>query len=230
MHRLSILILALALVAYGTAHMPASVAAQDDPAATPSQESRVVSPDECQVEPRSNDEVFALLGLAEGAEPATPAPRTPVPAPPWTTADDATAAAAEATVREWLACVNADDNARIAALMTDAALSRFFAQRAGDTIEAEEIAQAQANFAGTPVPRAEEERARLLAVSDVSLLEDGRVAALALIGEPALPPSGRETLLLILAPTGDRLLIDDIVQFSVAPVSAGTPVTGTPQP
>lgn len=221
MRRFSILILALALVVLNMAHIPAGVTAQDDPSASPAAGlSRAVSPEECQVEPRSGEEVFALLGLEEAGQ-AEPAPRTPVPAPPWTSADDETVAAVEATAREWLACINADDNARIAALMTDAALTRFFATLGA--IDAEAVEQAQANFAGTPVPRAEEERARLLAVSDVSLLEDGRVAALALVGEPALPPSGQETLLLIFVPTGDRLLIDDVVQFSVAPAPAGTP-------
>jgi hypothetical protein len=227
MRRLSILILALALVALDLTSMPAGVAAQDNPQASPAaRQPRGVSPEECQVEPRSGDEVFALLGLGGEAGEASPAPRTPVPAPPWMTADEETAAAVEAAVREWLACINADDNARISALMTDAALTRFFATLG--TIE--EIEQAQANFAGTPVPRAEEERARLIGVSDISLLEDGRIAALALVGEPALPPGGQETLLLIFVSMGDRLLIDDIIQFSVAPVPAGTPVAGTPQP
>lgn len=221
MRRFSILILALALVVLDMAYMPAGVAAQDEPSASPTADSsRAVSPEECQIEPRSSEDVFALLGLEEAGE-ASPAPRTPVPAPPWTTADAETAAAVEATAREWLACINADDNPRIAALMTDAALTRFFATLGA--IDAEAVEQARANFAGTPTPRAEEDLARLLAVSDVSLLEDGRVAALALVGEPALPPSGRETLLLIFVPTGDRLLIDDVVQFSVAPAPAATP-------
>ena len=173
--------------------------------------------EDCQVEPRSSDEVFALLGLAEGAEEAAPAARTPVPAPPWTAADKETAAAAEATAHEWLACINADDNLRIAALMTDAALTRFFAgvQAAGA------IEEARANLAGTPVPRAEEERARLVTVSDVSRLDDGRIVALADIKEPALRPSGQETLLLIFTPVEDRMLIDDIIQFSVAPGRPG---------
>src|SRR5215207_9135244 len=171
---------------------------------------RVVSPEECQVAPRPADEVFALLGLAEGADATPAAERTPVAAPPWVAADPETAAAAEATTREWLACINADDNVRIAALMTDSAIVRFF----GGGLAADEAEEgARANLAGTPVPRAEDEDVRLVAVSDVSLLDDGRVAALALVDEPVLPPQGQETLLVIFAQDDDRLLIDDVVQF-----------------
>ena len=153
--------------------------------------------EDCQVEPRSSDELFALLGLAEGTEAATPAARTPVPAPPWIAADKETAAAAEATAHEWLACINADDNLRLAALMTDAALTRFFAgvQAAGA------IEEARAILAGTPQPRAEKERAQLVTVTDVSRLDDGRIVALAEIKEPALRPGGQETLLLIFTPS-----------------------------
>jgi len=223
MRRLSILISVLALAAFSVAFAPARVAAQATPDAG---KNRAVPAEECQVEPRSGDELFALLGLAEGAEAAPPAARTPVPAPPWVGADKESAAAAEATAREWLACINADDNLRIAALMTDAALTRFFAgvQAAGA------IEEARAALAGTPEPRAEEARAQLITVTDVSRLEDGRIVALAEIKEPAARPSGQETLLLVFTPVGERLLIDDVIQFSIAPRDAATPDAGTPQP
>ena len=125
-----------------------------------------------------------------------------MPAPPWTAADDEAAAAAEATAREWLACINADDNLRIAALMTDAALARFFA---GALVAEEQLEEAQARLTEEPAPRAEEERARLLSVSDVAVLEDGRIVALAVINEPALRPRGQETLLLVFDPIGRPL-------------------------
>jgi hypothetical protein len=83
-------------------------------------------------------------------------------------------------------------------------------------------------LAGTPTPRAEEDQARLVSVSDVAVLDDGRIVALAVINEPALRPRGQETLLLVFDPTGERYLIDDIVQFSIVPPRAGTPVAGTP--
>jgi hypothetical protein len=225
MRRLSISILVFTVVALNAALVPAGVAAQDESQATPAAGKdrlpRGVLAEECLVEPRSSDEVFTLLGLAEeAAGQAAPAPRTPVPAPPWTRADEETATATEATIREWLACINADDNLRIAALMSDAALTRFFASTLGS---AEAIEGARANLAGTPVPRAEEDLAQLVSVSDVSVLDDGRIAALAVIREPALRPGGQEALLLILTPVGDRLLIDDVVQFSVTPAPAGTP-------
>ena len=233
MRRLSILILVLAVVALNAAVLPAGVAAQDDqatPGARPARQARGVPAEECRVEPRSGDEVLALLGLAEAATQASPQPRTPVPAPPWTAADDETAAAVEMTAREWLACINADDNLRIAALMSDAALTRFFASALGAAAKAEVIEAARANLVGTPTARAEEEQVRLVSVNDVALLDDGRIAASVVINEPALRPRGQETLLLIFTPVEDRLLIDDIIQLSVVPPPAATPVAGTPQP
>ena len=229
MHRLSILVVVFALAVLGAGLTPSPVAAQEEPRATPAAggQGEAVLPEVCQVAPRPAEEVFALLGMAEG-DAATPAvDRTPVPAPPWVAADEETVAAATATTQEWLACINADDNFRIAALMTDAALARFF----GGGLAADEALEgARANLAGTPVPREEDAHVRLVAVTDVALVDDGRVAALVLINEPVLPPRGQETLLLLFAPGDDRLLIDDIVQFSVVPLAEGTPAAGTPQP
>jgi len=229
MRRWLIHVSVLALIGLGTGLISGPVVAQEDPMATPEvSEERVVPPDECQVEPRAADEVFALLGVTEGAAEETPdADRTPVPAPPWVAADPETATAVDDTTREWLACINADDNLRIAALMTDEAIVRFF----GGGLAADEAEEgARANLVGTPVPRTEDENVRLVAVTDISRLEDGRVAALALINEPVLPPRGQETLLLIFDEGADGLLIDDIVQFSVVPVMDGTPQAGTPEP
>ena len=216
----------LALVGLGTGRGAGPVAAQE--LATPEVgQERVVAPQECQVAPRPADEVFALLGLAEGAAATPAAARTPVAAPPWMAADPETAAAAEETTREWLACINADDNFRIAALMTDSAIVRFF----GGGLAPDEAAEgARTNLAGTPVPRTAEEQVRLVGVTDVSRLEDGRVAALALINEPVVPPRGQETLLLLFVEADSRLLIDDIIQFSVVPIAPATPAAATPQP
>ena len=228
MRRLLILVAIFTLAVLGAGLVSSRTAAQADPMASPAavdggSQYRGIPPEECQVPPRPSDEVFALLGMAEGSTDATPAARTPVPAPPWVAADEETEAAAKATIREWLACINADDNFRIAALMTDEALVRFFG---GGLVSDEAIEGARANLAGTPVPRTAEKQVRLVTVSDVSLLDDGRVAALALLNEPVLPPHGQETLLVILAQADDHLLIDDVVQFSVAPTTAATPQGG----
>jgi hypothetical protein len=67
-------------------------------------------------------------------------------------------------------------------------------------------------------------------VTDVARLDDGRIVALAEIKEPAMRPGGEEALLLVFTPVGERLLIDDIIQLSVAAARAATPVAGTPQP
>jgi hypothetical protein len=227
MRRLSLLAALIVLAATGAGLVAGGTDAQSDQAASPTTGnegigSRAVGAEECRVEPRSSEEVLALLGLGAepGGTPAVGADRTPVPAPPWPAAGGEVVEAATATIREWLACINADDNLRIAALMTDAAIVRFF----GGTLDPDEaIEGARTNLAGTPTPRAEGQHVRLEVVSDVSQLDDGRVAALVLINEPALPPHGQETLLVILAEGDGRWLIDDIVQFSVAPAQAGTP-------
>ena len=226
MRRLLILVAVFALVLLGASLVSSRAAAQADPMASPAavgegSQFRGVPPEECQIAPRPSEEVFTLLGMAEGTVGAPPATdRTPVPAPPWQAAGEETVEAARATIREWLACINADDNFRIAALMTDGAIVRFFG---GGLAADEAIEGARANLAGTPVPRTEEEHVRLVTVTDVSLLEDGRIAALALLNEPVLPPHGQETLLVIFAQVDDRLLIDDVVQFSVSPAVAATP-------
>ena len=69
-----------------------------------------------------------------------------------------------------------------------------------------------------------------MTVTDVARLDDGRIIALADIKEPALRPGGEQTLLLVFTPVGERLLIDDVIEFSVVPRHAGTPEAGTPQP
>src|SRR5215218_9626289 len=180
MRRLIILVAILTLAVLGAGLVSSRTAAQADPMASPAavdggSQFRGIPPEECQVPPRPSDEVFALLGMAEGSTDATPAARTPVPAPPWVAADEETEEAAKATIREWLACINADDNFRIAALMTDEELVRFF----GGGLVSTKRSRGRANLAGTPVPRTAEKQVRLVTVSDVSLLDDGRVAALA---------------------------------------------------
>ena len=69
-----------------------------------------------------------------------------------------------------------------------------------------------------PEPRDEAFLARLLAVTDVSMLPEGRVAAFVVISEPLLPPGGPETLLFIFANQDGQWLLDDLVDFTVTPV------------
>src|SRR5688500_15230517 len=180
MRRWLTLISVLSLVVLGTGLISGRVAAQEDPMATPGAEAaaaRVVPAEECQVEPRPAEEVFALLGLAEGADAATPAAdRTPVSAPPWVAADPETVDAATATIRDWLACINADDNFRSAALMTDPAIFRFVG---GGLAPDDAIEGPRGDVTGTPVPRREEELVRLLAVPADARRGDGHRPRLA---------------------------------------------------
>jgi hypothetical protein len=84
---------------------------------------------------------------------------------------------------------------------------------------------------GTTVPRDENAYIRLLAVTDVSILPDGRVAAFVINNEPLLPPRGPETLLFVYSQSEDGAwLIDDYYDFTIVnPAAAGTPTAdGTP--
>ena len=86
MRRLLILVAIFTLAVLDAGLVSSRTAAQADPMASPAavdggSQFRGIPPEECQVPPRPSDEVFAFLGMAEGSTDATPAVRTPVPAP-----------------------------------------------------------------------------------------------------------------------------------------------------
>ena len=227
MHRVWILVsvLATALLVAGPA------AAQDDEEefAPP----RVISPEECQVEPRPADEVYAVLGLeGDGSAATTPGPQQ-FPVPPWEPADADTTLLLIETARELLACLNGGDVLRAAALLTDSGAQRLFGVGAADAAAVEARREA---IAATPEPLRERARTRLVAITDAALLPDGRAAAFVVVNDPFNPPRGPQTLLFLFTQQDDRWLIDDFIGFTVArPEPAGTPgpseePVGTPTP
>ena len=134
--------LALALVLTIGAARPAL--AQSD-AASPTSETRRINPEECVSEPRPYDEIATTLELDGDGIPA-PA-RTQISPPLGELADAATASAIGDAARHVIACFNAGDIPRGAALMTDNGLQRVFW---GLTIDQENRDLAQVRIPGPP--------------------------------------------------------------------------------
>lgn len=184
-------------------HGSALAAFQD---ATPSASSVTIDPAECRVAPRPLADFESVIGTP-GAVSAilmgTPVATGEIPSG-GTPADPAVVDAVTATAREFLACANAGDMRRAAALLTDDAFRQFYGG-----IDQRDVAE----LAGIPTPLPMELRASSVAVEDVRVLEDGRVTAVTEIN------GGRNVLIFVA--TGDRYLLD---------ASAELPAAGTPTP
>ncbi len=197
-----------------------SVVAQDE---EQTGDPRVITPEECRVEPRPADEVVALIAPGEGGQAPTVQPRAPLSVPLGEPVGGGIADDVTATTRELLACLNAGDIARTAAVMTDNGFRRLYGtgQATADAV--------RERLAGTPTVLTEEQRTRLIAVTDVSRVVGGRVVAFVVINDPTDLPRGPETLLLTFDRPDDRWLVDDILAFSIEQQGpAGTPGAGTP--
>jgi hypothetical protein len=218
MRRTSLLsvIPAMALVVAGTV----SAAAQDDQ----DEANRVLSPELCQVEPRAEADLIALFGLeAASADEAPEILRAEISIPLGQPAPGEVIQGVTEAVRMFFACNNAGDVPRTTALLSESGILRFYGF--GPREEAVDQ-QFRSWAAGEATPREESEYIRLVAVTDVSLLPDGRVAAFIVNNEPLLPPRGPETLLFVFSQAEDgSWQIDDYYDFTViAPDSAeGTP-------
>jgi hypothetical protein len=182
---------------------------------------RTVSPEECVVEPRTAEEVLALVGLDAG----TPAPEPPpaaLTAPLGEPASGAVATELEGTARELVACLNAGDELRAAALFTDAGVRRFVLGE-----EDADPAALEAALAAAPEPLPEERRLRLLAVTDAAVRPDRRAAAFVVI-DPPTREAEPLTFFAAFAREGGRWRLEGLFGLSrLAP--AGTP-DATPAP
>ena len=188
---------------------PARALAQD---ATPAAGGEALDPAECRVEPRDADELIALWYDEAG----TPVAATPgagtldsVPVPLGEPADAETVAGATGAIREILACFNAGDFGRALALFSDD-LIRSFGPEPGETPE-----DVRGFLEAAPGPLPAGDRIRLLAITDVSVMEDGRVGALVVSDDPTVAPEGPETVLVIFVEEGGRWLVDEVVEFTV---------------
>ena len=189
---------------------PAAPAAAQvaSPAASPEPGSR---PGDCDVAPRPLPLFPPATPGTGGATPAPLATATPFALPAGPAADDATVAAVNAVVAEAVACRNAGDWPRAYALFSDAMLVRLFG--GPQTVNPE----TQAALAAPPQKVPRPERLKLLAVSDVRVAPDGRVAAV--VRTESI--DGTFDDLLFFVPGPDGLLVDEAVAI---PPPAATPV------
>jgi hypothetical protein len=212
---------ALALAPLAALLVTSPVLAQEStPEADDAENPRLVAPSECVAEPRAYDDIAAILELdGEGV----PAPAiTQITPPLGDNADVETSISIKEAARHVLACFNAGDIPRAAGLMTEDGVRRAYW---GLTIDAENRELARTRIAAAPEPRAEEALVRLITVTDVSLLPDGRIAAFVVLNEPLLPPAGPETLLFIFANQDGQWLVDDWIDFSIVPPDFGIEAT-----
>jgi hypothetical protein len=218
----ALVVVLLALAAVGPA---AALAQEGTPAAGLGE---AIDPEECQIEPRSADELIALWYPEDEAgtpvqsvpEPAADLFPTSVPAPIGAPADAETVAEVTAAVRETIACWNAGDILRATAFFSDE-IARYVGPPPGTPIE-----DARAFLNAPPEPRPVDERWRLIAVTDVSVMEDGRIGALYVSDDPQEPPEGAETEFVVVVEEGGRWVADAIAEFTVVQAGdEGTPVS-----
>ncbi len=181
---------------------------------------RLVLPEECVGEPRAFDDIAAILQLDGEGIPQPAA--TQITPPLGEIVDIDTDIAIKEAARAVLACFNAGDIPRAAALMTENGIMRSYW---GLTIDQENRELARTRISAEPTPRIPEALIRLMAVTDISTLPDGRIAAFVVINEPLLPPAGAETLLFIFANQDGQWKVDDYIDFSIIPPDYAPPAT-----
>src|SRR5919112_2003854 len=180
---------ALAIAPLAALLVTGPVRAQESTPKEGSENPRLVAPSECVAEPRTYEDIAAILALDGDGVPA-PA-MTQITPPLGEVANAKTAISIKQAARQVLACFNAGDIPRAAGLMTENGVRRAYW---GLTIDAENRELARTRIAAAPEPRAEEALVRLIPVPDVSPLPAGGVAAFFILKDPLLPPAGPETL------------------------------------
>ena len=214
---------ALAIAPLAALLVTSPVLAQEGtPEADGAENPRLVAPSECVAEPRAYDDIATILAL-DGAGVPPPA-MTQITPPLGDIADVESSISIKEAARQVLACFNAGDIPRAAGLMTENGVRRAYW---GLTIDEENRQLARARITAPPQPRTEEALVRLITVTDVSLLPDGRIAAFVVLNEPLLPPSGPETLLFVFANQDGQWLVDDWIDFSIVPPDFGEEATPT---
>jgi hypothetical protein len=212
---------ALAIAPLAALLVTSPVLAQEGtPEADGAENPRLVAPSECVAEPRAYEDIATVLALdSEGVPPPAMTQITP---PLGDIADVETSISIKEAARQVLACFNAGDIPRAAGLMTENGVRRAYW---GLTIDEENRQLARTRITAAPQARTEEALVRLITVTDVSLLPDGRIAAFVVLNEPLLPPAGPETLLFIFANENGQWLVDDWIDFSIVPPNYGMEAT-----
>jgi hypothetical protein len=171
------------------------------PAASPN-----AGEDTCDVAPRPPDDLARLAASPVAASGSSG----------WTggtSADPATFAAIEATIRDYVACLNAGDVARLAALATDRYARQLLAEFG---IDAGDVPASIA----TVTPRPPSQRVRLVAITDVVVAADGTVGAtVSLDGPTAIGTRSEQAFLFRFVRGVDRWLIDAVKPVPATPSS-----------
>lgn len=184
------------------------------PQATPTTSWDVPAPEECAVEPRP------VPIFAEGVgqqEPATPMPLAATPAPSFVVPDGDPVTpeiegAVVATVRESIACRNANQMLRAYALFTEPMLISLFGGPA--TVDPEIRALIRQGDELGPLPR--RQRVALLQVSQIAHRPDGRIGAIVTTG--TADRVFQDYLVFTYDAGTGRWLIDEVVLLASEPM------------
>lgn len=187
------------LLVIGVPHAAAQAASEATPASAATETA-------CRIAPRTIDELVALTEGAPGSWQSrflgTPV-ATPPPPSGGVPADQRVVDAVGATVWEQIACINAGDLMRAAALWSD----DYIRHSLGGLPEEALVSLS------TPTPLPEVDRAILQMVDEVRLLDDGRFTAVVTTTDA--------TSLVVFVESDGRYLIDDSIVLS----RHGTPTT-----
>ena len=206
-----------------TALMPISAAHAQE--ASPAAGIGAPDPSECTVEPRPAGFFEQFIGTPTaaqqeamaGMEAATPDPAFQMPE--GEPADEATVEGVLETVWQLGACINAGDfYGRYAALFTEEYFQREI-ERFGPIPE-----EALASIAASPVALPADFQVALLAIVDIRMLPDGRVAGLFDVQDPFAEPPGPSRFYWEFVQEDGRWLIDEQIMLGpIQPEQIGTP-------
>ncbi len=203
------------------------------------------TPTPAATEPEKSAEAVTPTGTeyvpADHADDAvSSAPDDSFSVPPGWDADPTTVAAVEAALRAMVACINAGDFLRFAALFTDdywvaafrsGAWAGFWGIEAAATDPA-----AFETFVRETESVAPDQHHVLRNLEEVVVLLDGRVGAVAFLAtgyEPYTPPAGGESIRgdwYVFASVGGRFLIDEFPSVVIFPVYGREPTPTGPAP
>lgn len=210
----SLLLCAAALLSGSSPAVLAQEGATPPAQATPETAWDVPAPDECTIEPREAQ--LFLDGVGQRA-PATPLPLPGTPAAAFTVPDGDPVtpeieAAVAATVRESIACRNANQMLRAYALFTEPMFVSLFGGPA--TIDPEIRALIQQGDELGALPK--RQRVALLQLSEVGLRPDGRIGAIVTTG--TVDRIFQDYLVFAYDSASGRWLIDEVVLLANEPV------------
>ncbi len=177
----------------------------------------VIDPTLCAVEPRTIENLQLILATP-AVEEATPAAspvaeETPFVLPQGSSANAEAVEGVTATVREAIACLNAGETLRYLALHTDGYVARLAAEGL--------LSQEQLDtVAAPPTPLDPAAQIGLIAVEDVRMLADGRIAVLIRQDDPT---TGPQRVFFVMAEQGGRYLIDEEIFPEDPDEGAATP-------